>query len=413
MERAGQRLDQPIVFGDPDRDPRLQARRPAGRTHAGRGVVWPVEANVRAASLRGYRGQVASSTGLASRGRRSNQLPRAREKPHRRSGRPRCARGHLPALRGQPAHERPGDPRPSPTSHSAVTILVFVDDGARAQRRRRLRAACSTSATSPSTPSAPTRRAGSPPTSSSRSSSTSARSGSTRRCARHPHLDLARAPDRAAIVTALGGILIGLPTLRLRGDYLAIVTLGFGEIIPQFVRNADNLARLRPHPRHRSASTRSTHPASAKAPQRRRAPGVLSAGVRADRLFFWTCSLLLLVTIFCASACATRGSAAPGSPSARTRPPPRRWASRSCARRSGPTRSAPSSAGSPAPTIASFNSVVPEPVLLQHLDLPALHGHPRRDGEHLGRRRRRRDPVVSEPRGAREHRQLAEQHTRR
>src|SRR6185295_10138999 len=45
----------------------------------------------------------------------------------------------------------------------------------------------------------------------------------------------------AAIVTAVGGILIGLPTLRLRGDYLAIVTLGFGEIIPQFVRNADNL----------------------------------------------------------------------------------------------------------------------------------------------------------------------------
>ena len=37
------------------------------------------------------------------------------------------------------------------------------------------------------------------------------------------------------------GILIGLPTLRLRGDYLAIVTLGFGEIVPQFVRNADSL----------------------------------------------------------------------------------------------------------------------------------------------------------------------------
>ena len=30
-------------------------------------------------------------------------------------------------------------------------------------------------------------------------------------------------------------------SLRLRGDYLAIVTLGFGEIIPQFVRNADSL----------------------------------------------------------------------------------------------------------------------------------------------------------------------------
>ncbi|MDX6533613.1 MAG: branched-chain amino acid transport system permease protein [Gaiellales bacterium] len=40
-----------------------------------------------------------------------------------------------------------------------------------------------------------------------------------------------------ALFAALLGILIGLPTLRLRGDYLAIVTLGFGEIIPQAVNN--------------------------------------------------------------------------------------------------------------------------------------------------------------------------------
>jgi branched-chain amino acid transport system permease protein len=45
----------------------------------------------------------------------------------------------------------------------------------------------------------------------------------------------------AASFTALVGIVIGLPTLRLRGDYLAIVTLGFGEIVPQFVRNADSI----------------------------------------------------------------------------------------------------------------------------------------------------------------------------
>ena len=46
----------------------------------------------------------------------------------------------------------------------------------------------------------------------------------------------------AAIFAALLGVVIGLPTLRLRGDYLAIVTLGFGEIIPQFVRNGDHIA---------------------------------------------------------------------------------------------------------------------------------------------------------------------------
>jgi branched-chain amino acid transport system permease protein len=45
----------------------------------------------------------------------------------------------------------------------------------------------------------------------------------------------------AGLFTAFIGILIGLPTLRLRGDYLAIVTLGFGEIMPQIARNGDNL----------------------------------------------------------------------------------------------------------------------------------------------------------------------------
>lgn len=38
---------------------------------------------------------------------------------------------------------------------------------------------------------------------------------------------------------ALWGVIIGAPTLRLRSDYLAIVTLGFGEIIPQVFQNGD------------------------------------------------------------------------------------------------------------------------------------------------------------------------------
>src|SRR5205085_1518116 len=41
----------------------------------------------------------------------------------------------------------------------------------------------------------------------------------------------------AAAITAFFGILFGFPTLRLRGDYLAIVTLGFGEIVPIVARN--------------------------------------------------------------------------------------------------------------------------------------------------------------------------------
>jgi branched-chain amino acid transport system permease protein len=45
----------------------------------------------------------------------------------------------------------------------------------------------------------------------------------------------------AGLVCAIAGIIIGWPTLRLRGDYLAIVTLGFGEIIPDVFRNGDSI----------------------------------------------------------------------------------------------------------------------------------------------------------------------------
>ncbi len=42
-----------------------------------------------------------------------------------------------------------------------------------------------------------------------------------------------------AIVASFAGIVLGTPTLRLRGDYLAIVTLGFGEIVRLFMNNLD------------------------------------------------------------------------------------------------------------------------------------------------------------------------------
>ena len=45
----------------------------------------------------------------------------------------------------------------------------------------------------------------------------------------------------AAALCAIAGILIGLPTLRLRGDYIAIVTLAFGEIIHVFAVNGDSI----------------------------------------------------------------------------------------------------------------------------------------------------------------------------
>jgi branched-chain amino acid transport system permease protein len=44
----------------------------------------------------------------------------------------------------------------------------------------------------------------------------------------------------AAAFTAVWGIILGAPTLRLRGDYLAIVTLAFGEIVPRIFENAQS-----------------------------------------------------------------------------------------------------------------------------------------------------------------------------
>jgi branched-chain amino acid transport system permease protein len=41
----------------------------------------------------------------------------------------------------------------------------------------------------------------------------------------------------AAAVTALAGVILGAPTLRLRGDYVAVVTLAFGEIVPRVFEN--------------------------------------------------------------------------------------------------------------------------------------------------------------------------------
>src|SRR5216684_1973718 len=41
------------------------------------------------------------------------------------------------------------------------------------------------------------------------------------------------------VIAATAGAVLGFPTLRLRGDYLAIVTLGFGEIVPQIFQNFD------------------------------------------------------------------------------------------------------------------------------------------------------------------------------
>jgi len=58
-----------------------------------------------------------------------------------------------------------------------------------------------------------------------------------------------------AIMAAIAGLVVGLPSLRLKGDYLAVVTLGFGEIVRIVVQNQPALgsaggADVNPHENH-------------------------------------------------------------------------------------------------------------------------------------------------------------------
>src|SRR5438874_6144038 len=55
------------------------------------------------------------------------------------------------------------------------------------------------------------------------------------------HLNFVLIAIAAAIICALLGTVIGLPTLRLRGDYIAIVTLAFGEIIGTVAVNGQDV----------------------------------------------------------------------------------------------------------------------------------------------------------------------------
>jgi branched-chain amino acid transport system permease protein len=103
----------------------------------------------------------------------------------------------------------------------------------------------------------------------------------------------------AAIFTAVTGILIGLPTLRLRGDYLAIVTLGFGEIIPQVVRNGDS---IRGH--NITNGTFGINPIDSPGfgeslNDTVGLPVAFQQSFDKFRLFYWGILVLVLLTVFC------------------------------------------------------------------------------------------------------------------
>jgi branched-chain amino acid transport system permease protein len=103
----------------------------------------------------------------------------------------------------------------------------------------------------------------------------------------------------AGIFTAVTGILIGFPTLRLRGDYLAIVTLGFGEILPQVANNGDHLLGQNVtngpqgiNPIDPPGFGNTLHDTVGL-------PSDYLSSTNGTRLFYWTALVLVLFTVFC------------------------------------------------------------------------------------------------------------------
>ncbi len=107
----------------------------------------------------------------------------------------------------------------------------------------------------------------------------------------------------AGIITALAGVIIGLPTLRLRGDYLAIVTLGFGEILPQIARNGDHLFGTGFNLTNGPNGITPLDPLGFGTTLSNATGGLLPdnylLSTHQDRLFFWTALVLVLITVFC------------------------------------------------------------------------------------------------------------------
>jgi branched-chain amino acid transport system permease protein len=94
----------------------------------------------------------------------------------------------------------------------------------------------------------------------------------------------------AVILTAVAGVLIGLPTLRLRGDYIAIVTLAFGEIIGRVAINGDDI-KIRGQ--QLTAGRQGITPVDPIS-----LPGLKSFGLLNVRPWYWFALVLVAIVLF-------------------------------------------------------------------------------------------------------------------
>jgi branched-chain amino acid transport system permease protein len=94
------------------------------------------------------------------------------------------------------------------------------------------------------------------------------------------------------VMAAISGVILGAPTLRLRGDYLAIVTLGFGEIVRKVAENSKWLGGTR-------GVTNIPHPPSVQNGPQAGGIEIFSYTIRDARPFYYlSVALIVLMIIF-------------------------------------------------------------------------------------------------------------------
>lgn len=93
------------------------------------------------------------------------------------------------------------------------------------------------------------------------------------------------------VVAGLFGVLLGLPVLRLRGDYLAIVTLGFGEVIRILANNLDKPVNITNGARGITAITQPPLPFAGALVSL----GIVDSNAGAYRLFFYVLAILIVL----------------------------------------------------------------------------------------------------------------------
>ena len=104
---------------------------------------------------------------------------------------------------------------------------------------------------------------------------------------KHTHLNTWEILPIGMGLAMFAGVLLGIPTLRLRGDYLAIVTMGFGEIIRITALNTQKIGGP-------NGIANIPNPPSLKVP----GVGVLDFNIMTPNSFFWLVLGLILLTIW-------------------------------------------------------------------------------------------------------------------